>query len=35
VTPTGATLTGITFEWGDPIPPAELEGYRNAVGFPY
>lgn len=32
VTPTGATLTG---QWGDPIPPAELEGYRNAVGFPY
>lgn len=32
VTPTDATLTE---EWGDPIPPAELEGYRNAVSFPY
>ncbi len=32
VTPTGAALTA---DWGDPIPPAELEGYRNAVAFPY
>lgn len=32
VTSTDATLTE---EWGDPIPPAELAGYRNAVAFPY